>query len=130
LQNIFKTVILEKIKKLLLIFILDYEVYCFSFCALCWNFGFCSKLLFLLRAVHSVVVELIKQPKVLRVYYITDHCSKQLLNQDEYFSYFDSWNAVQVTSGAKLSAVKTDLLPATMGTKIFSTYRVTYKVTK
>lgn len=53
------------------------------------------------------------------VYYITDHCSKQLLNQDEYFSYFDSWNAVQVTSGAKLSAVKTDLLPVTMGPKYF-----------
>ena len=53
------------------------------------------------------------------VYYVTDNCTKQLLNQDQYFSYFDSWNDSQVVSAAKLTAVKTDAMPAMMGPNYF-----------
>lgn len=53
------------------------------------------------------------------VYYVTDQCTKQLLNQDQYFSYFTSWDDTQITTAAKLSAVKTDIAPASMGPKYF-----------
>lgn len=53
------------------------------------------------------------------VYYVTENCTKQLLNQDEYFSYFDSWNDTQVVTAAKLSAVKNDAAPAMMGPHYF-----------
>ncbi len=53
------------------------------------------------------------------VYYITDACTKQLLNQDQYFSYFDSWNDTQITSAATLTSVKTDAAPAMMGPHYF-----------
>lgn len=48
-------------------------------------------------------------------YYITQNCTKQLLNQDQYFSYFSSWNDTLTASAATLNSVKTDAGPVVFG---------------
>lgn len=53
------------------------------------------------------------------VYYITPGCTKMLLNQDQYFSYFTSWNDTQVTSAYNLNRVKNDAGPTTFGPLYF-----------
>lgn len=48
-------------------------------------------------------------------YYITQNCTKQLLNQDQYFSYFSSWNDTLIANAATLNSVKTDTSPVVFG---------------
>ncbi len=53
------------------------------------------------------------------VYYITPECSKMLLNQDQYFSYFTSWNDTQVASAYNLNRIKNHTGPAVFGPHYF-----------
>ncbi len=54
-----------------------------------------------------------------RVYYITESCTKVLLDNDHFFSYFHSWDEVNVVAVTKLTNIKTDTAPLVYGPQYF-----------
>ncbi len=82
-------------------------------------FGFVPTSVFAVASCPLTVGGAYKTSASPAVYYVTENCTKQLLNQDQYFSYFDSWNDTHVVSQAILTSVKTDAMPATMGPQYF-----------
>lgn len=53
------------------------------------------------------------------IYYVTDKCTKHLLTNEEFFSYFTNWSDTKVTTFARLSAVKDETGTFVMGPKYF-----------